>query len=99
MLGDTARTSQSPNQWACDKMQDEFSATMSEDTVITPTLIPESYLMLRPTEFSDGSIVWFPTRNAIRGELERCGQYDHDDEDEAERMVDALFFSLKPVRD
>ena len=97
---DAAKGRRTAHEWSMDNAHYDYSESIvTLESICFATKIPETFLMLRPTEYSDGTIVWYPTRDAIRGELERCGQYDHDDEEEAERLVEQLFNDLTPVLD
>ena len=87
---------QSPNQWAFDEMNSLMNSAMNFEDLCIATEIPNVDNMLRPTIIGHKGIGFWPSLRAIRSELQRCGQYDYENPELAEKMVRDLFQDLKP---
>ena len=89
---------QTPNQWAFDEMHGLMNSAMNYEDLCIATEIPKVEAMLRPTIIGHKGIGFWPSLKAIRTELQRCGQYDFENPELAERQVRELFQDLKPNR-
>ena len=89
-------TKRSANMWAFDEMNSLMNSAMTFEDVCIATDIPKVENMLRPTIIGHKGIGFWPSLKAIRNELIRCGQYDHESPELAERQVRELFQDLKP---
>lgn len=89
---------QSANQWAFDEMNSLMNSAMNYEDLCIATEIPKVEAMLRPTIIGHKGIGFWPSLKAIRTELQRCGQYDYENPELAERQVRELFQDLKPNR-
>ena len=87
---------QSPNQWAFDEMNSLMNSAVNFEDVCIATEIPSIDKMLKPTIIGHKGIGFWPTLKAIRTELQRCGQYDHENLELAEKQVRDLFQDLTP---
>ena len=87
---------QTPNQWALDEMNSLMNSAVNFEDVCIATEIPNVDSMLKPTIIGHKGIGFWPSLKAIREELIRCGQYDHENPEIAEKMVRDLFQDLKP---
>jgi len=89
---------QSPNQWAFNEMDNLWNSTVNLEEICVASEIPNVEAMLRPTIIGHKGIGFWPSLKAIRAELIRCGQYDHENPELAEKQVRDLFQDLKPTR-
>lgn len=89
---------QSANQWAFNEMHGLMNSTVNLEEICVATEIPVIENMMRPTIIGHKGIGFWPSLKAIRAELQRCGQYDHENPELAEKMVRDLFQDLKPSR-
>ena len=87
---------QSPNQWAFDEMNSLMNSAMNFEDLCIATEIPVIENMMKPTIIGHKGIGFWPSLRAIRSELQRCGQYDYENPELAEKMVRDLFQDLKP---
>ena len=86
----------SANEWAFDEMDKLWNSNVNLEEICVASEIPNVENMLKPTIIGHKGIGFWPTLRAIREELQRCGQYDHENPDLAEKMVRDLFQDLKP---
>ena len=89
---------QSANQWAFDEMHSLLNSAVNFEDLCVATEIPVVENMLKPTIIGHKGIGFWPSLKAIREELQRCGQYDHENPELAEKQVRDLFQDLKPNR-
>ena len=87
---------QSPNQWAFDEMHSLLNSAVTFEDLCIATEIPVIENMMKPTIIGHKGIGFWPSLRAIRSELQRCGQYDYENPELAEKMVRDLFQDLKP---
>jgi hypothetical protein len=87
---------QTPNQWAFNEMENLWNSTVNLEEICVASEIPKVEKMLRPTIIGHKGIGFWPSLKAIRNELIRCGQYDHENPELAEKQVRELFQDIKP---